>query len=65
MSLLNSSLKTRGKEVREVRYLRGGPNKGQHIMQDVLETWYKNYNPHLDPEEDMSYSELSRRRNKL
>ena len=28
------------------------------MMQDAFETWYKNYNPHLDPDHDMNYSEL-------
>lgn len=28
------------------------------MMRDAFDTWYKNYNPHLDPEEDMSYPEL-------
>lgn len=28
------------------------------MMQDAFDTWYKKYNPHLDPEYDMNYSEL-------
>lgn len=27
-------------------------------MQDAFEAWYKKYNPNLDPEHDMNYSEL-------